>query len=635
MTRISNWINRLFMTILVMTFSACGGGSSSSSDSTTTVVAPSITTQPVSITVNVGANANFSVAASGSALTYQWYKAGVAISGATSSSLALTTVTTSSAGSYTVAVANSAGSVSSSAAVLTVTDPTASVTPTITTQPASVSVASGGSATFTVVASGSTPLTYQWFKDGVAISGATAASYVISSVATSSAGIYTVTVTNSVGTVTSTTATLTVTTTATAPTITTQPASVSVAAGSDATFSVVAAGTATLAYQWQKDGTAISGATSASLTLSAVTSANAGAYTVVVTNAAGSVTSSSASLTVTTTSSGSNTAAVVTAANAFKATLSTTELATTQLSYTKANATFWTNLPVGSRNGLKLGTMSTTQLAAAKTLIQTALGTAGVSIMEEIRLGDEVIHLSNTSQSWGYNLYYVALIGTPSTSSPWMLQISGHHLAFNITYNATVASATPTFLGTEPTNWTDSSSVAHAPVETLRAAVSNLATAIQADSTVSTTAKLSSTFTDVVAGATGSGDTAYPISYPTGTTGRGVLYGALSTSQKALVRAAIEAWVATQASDISAALLAAYESDTALAGTYVGYGVGTGGTADFSSNPSGLTSQHSYLRIDGPRVWIEFVVQQGVAYPTKVHYHTVWRDKTADYGAEF
>ena len=105
------------------------------------------------------------------------------------------------------------------------------------------------------------------------------------------------------------------------------------------------------------------------------------------------------------------------------------------------------------------------------------------------------------------------------------------------------------------------------------------------------------------------------------------------------MQAAIEAWVNTQASDIASTLLAVYLSDTALASTYVGYGVGTGGSADFSAYPNSLSSplnaQHSYLRIDGPRVWIEFVVQQGVAYTSYVHYHSLWRDKTADYGAQF
>jgi len=105
-------------------------------------------------------------------------------------------------------------------------------------------------------------------------------------------------VTNTGGSVTSGNATLTVNASVVAPTITTQPASKSVTAGATATFSVVASGT-TPSYQWRKNGTAISGATSASYTTPAVTSADNGAtFSVVVSNSAGTVTSSNATLTV-------------------------------------------------------------------------------------------------------------------------------------------------------------------------------------------------------------------------------------------------------------------------------------------------------------------------------------------------
>jgi hypothetical protein len=82
------------------------------------------------------------------------------------------------------------------------------------------------------------------------------------------------------------------------PTITTQPASQSVTAGSNVTFSVAASGDPT-GYQWSFAGTAISGATSATLALNNVQAASAGSYSVVVSNAFGSVTSSAATLTVT------------------------------------------------------------------------------------------------------------------------------------------------------------------------------------------------------------------------------------------------------------------------------------------------------------------------------------------------
>lgn len=178
---------------------------------------------------------------------------------------------------------------------ITIVSGTTATAPSITTQPASKTVTSGGSVTFSVVASGTSPLAYQWKFNGAAISGATSSSYTINSVQTANAGSYTVTVTNSAGSVTSSAATLTV---VTAPAITTQPASKTVTAGGSATFSVVATGSATLTYQWKFNGSAISGATATSYTINNCQSANAGSYTVTVTNSAGSVTSSAATLTV-------------------------------------------------------------------------------------------------------------------------------------------------------------------------------------------------------------------------------------------------------------------------------------------------------------------------------------------------
>jgi endo-1,4-beta-xylanase len=89
---------------------------------------------------------------------------------------------------------------------------TGNLAPAITTQPASQTVAAGASVTFSVIATGTTPLSYQWNFNGAAIPGATSASYSISNAQPASAGNYTVTVSNSVGSITSSIATLTVNT---------------------------------------------------------------------------------------------------------------------------------------------------------------------------------------------------------------------------------------------------------------------------------------------------------------------------------------------------------------------------------------------------------------------------------------
>ena len=194
-------------------------------------------------------------------------------------------------------VTNTAGAVTSTAATLTVTP--AAVAPQITTQPTDQSVTVGGSATFTVTATGAPTPTYQWRFDGSEISGATSSSYTISSAALTNAGDYTVVVTNTAGAVTSTAATLTVTPAAVAPQITTQPTDQSVTVGGSATFTVTATGAPTPTYQWRFEGSEISGATSSSYAVSSAALTNAGDYTVVVTNTAGAVTSTAATLTVT------------------------------------------------------------------------------------------------------------------------------------------------------------------------------------------------------------------------------------------------------------------------------------------------------------------------------------------------
>ncbi len=270
-------------------------GSATSGDAILTVnTAPSLTTQPAAATVNLGQTATFAVTATGTApLAYQWRKNGVDIAGATASSYTTPAAVAGDNGaSFSVVVTNSVGSATSGNAVLTVNTP-----PAITSQPGNASVNAGQTATFSVTATGMAPLTYQWSKNAVAISGATAASYTTpAAVAGDSGATFSVLVTNALGSATSAAATLMV---STAPAITTQPAAATVNAGQAATFSVVASGTGPLSYQWQRNGAAISGATAATYTTPVTVAGDSGAsFTVVVANAAGSATSNAAVLTV-------------------------------------------------------------------------------------------------------------------------------------------------------------------------------------------------------------------------------------------------------------------------------------------------------------------------------------------------
>jgi Ig-like domain-containing protein len=195
-------------------------------------------------------------------------------------------------------VTNSAGTATSNNATLTVN--AASVAPSITSQPASQTVTAGQTASFSVSATGTAPLTYQWRKNGVSITGANASSYTTGATTSADSGsTFSVVVTNSVGSATSNNATLTVNSSNVAPSITTQPANQTVTVGQSATFSVLATGTGPLSYQWRKNGTNISGANASSYTTPTTTTADSGSsFSVMVSNSAGTMASNNAMLTV-------------------------------------------------------------------------------------------------------------------------------------------------------------------------------------------------------------------------------------------------------------------------------------------------------------------------------------------------
>src|SRR5260370_860667 len=200
---------------------------------------PVIVVQPTNQTVLFQGTATFSVSAnSQTTLSYQWRKNGANVNQATSSSYTITNAQASDAATYSVKVINGGGSVISSNATLTVVFP-----PTIQTQPTNVSATQGQTASFSIVASGTAPLSYQWNFNGSLLSGATNSSLSLTNVQAIQAGGYTAVVTNPSGSVTSPVATLTV---AIPPTITAQPQSQTKALGQTILFSVVAAGTAAL-----------------------------------------------------------------------------------------------------------------------------------------------------------------------------------------------------------------------------------------------------------------------------------------------------------------------------------------------------------------------------------------------------
>ncbi len=166
---------------------------------------PAITTQPVDTTVDLNAATTLSVVATGSNLTYQWRKDGVDLPGQTSATLSIPSTQRADAGAYYVVVTNAAASVESDLVQLKVNAP-----PLIVTDIADASRNYGGTVDFAVTATGSGPLTYQWFKGTTSIPSATTATLRVAPVVLTSEADYHVVVTNTHGFATSATAHLTV-----------------------------------------------------------------------------------------------------------------------------------------------------------------------------------------------------------------------------------------------------------------------------------------------------------------------------------------------------------------------------------------------------------------------------------------
>lgn len=194
--------------------------------------------------------------------------------------------------SVTVSSSTSDPNTNNNAAVITTP---VYVAPSITAQPTNQVADVGGNASFSVTVSGSTPLSYQWTFSGNMLPGATTETLSLANIQPSQAGSYAVIVSNSAGSVTSSVATLTV---VVPPSIVAQPTNQTIALGASATFQVGATGTAPLSYQWLFNGVNMAGSTSDVLGLANVETNQVGAYNVIVTNAAGSVTSAVANLTV-------------------------------------------------------------------------------------------------------------------------------------------------------------------------------------------------------------------------------------------------------------------------------------------------------------------------------------------------
>ncbi|HVG23485.1 MAG TPA: DUF3500 domain-containing protein, partial [Thermoanaerobaculia bacterium] len=192
--------------------------------------------------------------------------------------------------------------------------------------------------------------------------------------------------------------------------------------------------------------------------------------------------------------------AVCSAAETLLATLSATQRNGVQFAFNRTTAsTKWSNLPCGAacRNGLQFSTLSATQLEAALAVAQAALSSAGYGTFEGIRMADDVLGSLGQSNVYNSGIYFIAFIGTPSSTGEWILQLGGHHYALNFYYHGSVESPTPYFTGMNPGTFMLNGQ-SYAPLKPKTDAMVAMIAGL--DATQRAAARLNGTFGDVLLG---------------------------------------------------------------------------------------------------------------------------------------
>ena len=312
---------------------------------------------------------------------------------------------------------------------------------------------------------------------------------------------------------------------------------------------------------------------------------------------------------------GANTAEVADAANAFLATLDDSVRSEVQYEFSNNLARqTWSNYPATQvpREGVSMDSLTDEQRDAAQTMLQAALSDAGQEQDENIRAADDYLNSLGGDGADGFGSmidYFVAVYGEPSENEPFMVQFGGHHLARNLTYNGDNVSQTPQFVGSEPPSF----EVDGTTVEPVKAESDGMfgALASLTDEQRTSAEITSGTFDDLLMGP-GKDTGNFPDA-------EGLESSTLDETQRAAIMTAIEAYVGDIDDEAAAALMAKYEAE--LDDTRIGW-----------ANATGPTDESSYIRIDGPSVWIEFINTRSRSTPD-IHYHSVYRDKTNDYGS--
>ncbi|MFT3710885.1 MAG: DUF3500 domain-containing protein [Archangium sp.] len=324
---------------------------------------------------------------------------------------------------------------------------------------------------------------------------------------------------------------------------------------------------------------------------------------------------------------------VACAANAVLDSLSSTQLGTVSFPLSDyVTRSKWNNLPVGARprGGAQLSALSSTSQAAVNDLLTISLSSTGQQTAFGILAADEYLAANGGGSQYGSSTYSIAIFGTPTDTGDFEVMFGGHHMAFNMNFAGGAFYPVPQHLGAEPKAAFTLNGNTWSPMAPKGDAMFAVYAAL--DSTQQSSSYLSGqTFSDVVVTPDldyGKGDARTTSSaYPAGSNRKGVLVSSMTSAQQALVVAAIEQWARQYPPEVADGLMSAYSSSAAFADTYFAWG---GSSAGPDKDVNG-----SYLRIDGPRCWIELSVQGGVVIRNVSHYHSVFHDKQYDYGGEF
>ena len=305
----------------------------------------------------------------------------------------------------------------------------------------------------------------------------------------------------------------------------------------------------------------------------------------------------------------------IAAANAFLDTLGPGERAKARFPFNSPQKTNWSNLPTGiyQRNSVRLGDLSSAQRNAALALMATVLSREGYQKIMDIMNGDEILKNAGGGRTggrpgggiqFGLAEYYIAILGTPSTSTPWMIQFGGHHLAINVTIARGANVMTPSLPAAQPAVYTlNGQSIRPLGDEHDK----GFALVNALDDRQRKQAVLNYRVADLVLGPGQDGRTIAP---------EGVPASALTAAQQSMLLDLVHEWVGILNDPGAAAKMAEIRAN--LPRTYFAW---SGSTAPGSV---------AYFRVQGPTLLIEYAPQQG----DLDHIHTIYRDPTNDYGAK-